>query len=91
MENSIYHAEENAVYVAFAHPYYDDLKKYAVIMFIEGVFGHEVMHRCYTNFQIYNGTIRSKPSYEQEIMSEIINVMEDSAIEYHAFESWGQI
>ena len=81
--------KENAVYVAFAHPYYDNLKKYAVIMFIEGVFGHEVMHRCYTNFPIYNGTIRSKPSYEQEIMSEIINVMEDSAIEYRASEFMG--
>ena len=81
--------KENSVYVAFEHPYYDDLKKYAVIMFIEGVYGHEVMHRCYTNFPIYTRTIRKKPPHEQQIMSDILNVMEDSAIEYHASEFMG--
>lgn len=81
--------KENSVYVAFEHPYYEDLKKYAVIMFIEGVYGHEVMHRCYTNFPIYTRTIRKKPPHEQQIMSDILNVMEDSAIEYHASEFMG--
>lgn len=80
---------ENAVYVALAHPYYEDLRKYAVIMFIEGVFAHEVMHRCYTNFTIYMNTIHSKPLCEQEVMSNIINVMEDSAIEFRASEFMG--
>lgn len=75
---------ELSVYLAFTHELYNNLDKAETITMITGVFAHEIMHRIATNFIDYMGAINSKKPYEKEVMANIINYMEDAAIEYLA-------
>ena len=74
----------NTIYVAFEHSYYDGLSKIGIYRFIRGVFFHEVLHLLQTDFSIYRSTIQSASQYAQSIISEIYNILEDSAIENFA-------
>lgn len=74
----------NTIYIAFEHSYYDGLSKIGVYRFIRGVFFHEVLHFLQTDFSVYRSTIQSTSQYAQSIMSEIYNIIEDSAIENFA-------
>ena len=74
-----------AVYVNFySKPHCGKMNKAETIRFIRGICFHELLHLLETDFTIYNDTITSVDECEQEIMNDIYNILEDSAIENFA-------
>lgn len=81
-----YTSDDNAIHVALQHEMYNDLTKTETFVFIRGVFSHELLHQLITNFGEYFPAIRIHKACEQSIFAEILNICEDSAIEFFAPE-----
>lgn len=77
--------KDNSVYINFHdNEVYNRLNKPGTIRMIRGIFFHEILHILRTDFGTYFGTINSVKSYEQEILGDIYNILEDSSIENFA-------
>ncbi|NLT15343.1 MAG: hypothetical protein GXY05_13490, partial [Clostridiales bacterium] len=79
-------SEGDEIFVAFDHPEYNDLDTVGIIRMIKGITVHELMHQLQTDFAIYVSTIQSVDRYAQQILGQIYNILEDSAIENFASE-----
>ena len=66
-----------------------DLDREHQLIFVEGIFAHELMHQISTDFVSDNAVRNALPTYEQEIYADIANVMEDPAIENWASHYFG--
>lgn len=64
--------------------FYDGLTKSQAYIGAKGVFCHEMLHQLITRFSEYKASITAKPAYEQPVYANILNICEDSAIEYFA-------
>ena len=89
-DNSLaYTADGDMIYIAPNHPIMDGLKVHEVIMFIKGLFSHELMHQLITDFKEMVRICLSLPKNEAEIFRTIFNVMEDPAIEFQSIHYIG--
>lgn len=80
-----------AIYLAFVHELYYNMPNPGIKMFIDGVFAHELLHQLITDFPVYMHAINfdvhtglPRRKYEIPVMSDILNIMEDSMIENFA-------
>lgn len=82
--------EPRTIYLAWQHPYYSKMKKDEKKLFILGVFGHELLHQLYTDFDYTEKKISlmMNESLASIFMSHA-NVLEDPAIEHRAPEVYG--
>lgn len=84
-------AEPKTVYVAWTlSPYFDVLDEDKAKAFRGGVFAHELLHQCYTDFDYTNAMVKClKNQGEAAILMEFCNILEDPAIEYFAPNKFG--
>ena len=85
-ETSIgYTTEAGDIHLSFDNDFTKSLEtEEEKMMFIKGVFTHEVMHQLATNFEYTKIVISKLPVHHRKICQMILNVIEDPAIEYLA-------
>ena len=79
-----YTDKSGTIHLTKNDPIMDDMDLEHRLIFIKGVYGHELMHQLDTNFAALEKAMSKLPYFEQEIFLIIFNVMEDPAIEYWA-------
>ena len=79
-----YTSDNNKIHVSLSNEYFRGLSKSQVYILIRGIFAHELLHQLITNFKEYFPAIQDREKYEQSIFASIMNVCEDSAIEFFA-------
>lgn len=90
IENEIgYTSENGGIHLAFESPWFNGLNEVNTVMFIKGVFAHELMHQLATDFKAAKNLTSSMNRFESEIFMTIANVMEDPAIEHLAPRYFG--
>lgn len=65
-------------------PYFADLDDTEATMLRMGVFAHEILHQCLTNFDYTHTVVESMSQAEAAIFMQFANTLEDPAIEYFA-------
>jgi len=70
------------IYIGFNHPIISEMEQDKALVFIYGLFAHELLHQLMTDFKILDHAIKRLPFGEKEIFAEINNILEDSSIEY---------
>lgn len=89
-ENEIgYTSENGGIHLAFESPWFNGLNEVNTVMFIKGVFAHELMHQLATDFNAAKNLTNSMNRFESNIFMSIANVMEDPAIEHLAPRYFG--
>lgn len=89
-ENEIgYTSKDGNIHLAPSHPLMDKLTDDNKIVFVYGVFAHELMHKLETNFESFQKALADVPGFCRQIFAEIFNIMEDAAIEYWAPHYYG--
>lgn len=89
-ENELgYTQKGNRIHLAYSHPLMDSLDEPHKMMFIKGVFGHELMHQLNTDFDAVYRQANRLPKLEAKIFMDIFNIMEDPAIEFWASSFFG--
>lgn len=84
-----YTSQGNTIHLANDHEIIKDLDFEHKLIFIKGIFAHELMHQLNTNFKAFEKKANSIAKFEREIYCEIFNIMEDPAIEYWASSFFG--
>lgn len=79
-----YTSDDNKIHVSLSNEYFRGLTKAQVYVLIRGIFAHELLHQLITNFKEYFPAIKNHEKYEQSIFASIMNICEDSAIEFFA-------
>ena len=79
-----YTSDDNKIHVSLSNEYFRGLSKSQVYVLIRGIFAHELLHQLITNFKEYFPAIKNHERYEQSIIASIMNICEDSAIEFFA-------
>ena len=79
-----YTMKGNNIFLNPNHSMISELDEKQSVMFLEGLFAHELMHQIATDFPNFSLALEKLSKYEAPIFSEIYNVMEDPAIEYQA-------
>ena len=89
-ENEIgYTGKNGVIYLSNSNELMNDLDTEHKLMFIKGVFAHELMHQLDSDFNALSKERNRLPKFEQDIFATIANVMEDPAIEYWASSYFG--
>lgn len=82
-----YTTAQTQIYLSVTDDVFDSMTPQQGFIFLRGVFAHELLHVLITDFTKYVPAIQAKPEgAEQEIFSNILNILEDGAIEYFAPE-----
>jgi len=76
-----YTAEGAAIFLNSKHPMMNDMDEKHSVMFIEGIFAHELMHQIATDFPNFKLYLEKLGKYERKIFAKLFNVLEDPAIE----------
>lgn len=86
MEDALgYTSDMGDIHISLTYEdFYNGLTKQQAYIGAKGVFCHEMLHQLITRFSEYKASIIAKPSREQSIYANILNICEDSAIEYFA-------
>lgn len=84
-----YTKKGHEIHVSFENEYTEEMDKHHHIMFVEGVFAHELMHQLMTDFTAFEKITKEMPNYVAHIQHTIFNIMEDPAIEYQAHNYFG--
>jgi hypothetical protein len=84
-----YTDKKGDIYLNFNHDITENLTNEEKIMFVRGVFTHEMLHILITNFKLYFQAIdlmkiKLNSDRKLELFSSTLNICEDSAIEYFA-------
>lgn len=83
-----YTSEKKAIHLlAHKHPIIKDLDEKHQIVFITGVYAHELMHQLETDFQEFASALDKVAI--PELFKTIVNIIEDPAIEYWAPHYFG--
>ena len=81
---------EKVVNIAWFHEFFmkslSDIEQSAMRM---GIFAHELLHQCLTNFKYTNEALNELSQAEAAIAMEFCNTLEDPAIEYFAPNIFG--
>ena len=78
------------VFVAWEmSPYFDELSESEKATLRRGVFAHELLHQCLTNFAYTNKVCGEMTRAEAAIFMQFANTLEDPAIEYFAPDIFG--
>lgn len=79
------------VFIAWEHEYYKGLTHAETVYFRKGIFAHELLHQCFTNFK-YDIKLMSslKSGVERHVYRLFSNTLEDPAIEYFADSRLGE-
>ncbi len=79
------------VFIAWEHEYYKGLTHAETVYFRKGVFAHELLHQCFTNFKYDIKLMYSlKSGVERHVYRLFSNTLEDPAIEYFAVSRLGE-
>lgn len=79
------------VFIAWEHEYYKGLTHAETVYFRKGVFAHELLHQCFTNFKYDIKLMYSlKSGVERHVYRLFSNTLEDPAIEYFADSRLGE-
>lgn len=82
-----YTTAQTQIYLSVTDEVFDSMTPQQGFIFLRGIFAHELLHVLITDFTKYVPAIQAKPNgAEQEIFSNILNILEDGAIEYFAPE-----
>lgn len=84
-----YTGANGIIYLSNSNELMRELDTEHKLMFIKGVFAHELMHQLDSDFDALGKERARLPEFEQEIFATIANVMEDPAIEYWASSYFG--
>lgn len=79
-----YTSRNKTIHIAYEHEIMEGLDKPRKRAFRKGVCTHELMHQLLTDFVILERNITGLPSYEQRILAELHNIVEDARIEHFA-------
>lgn len=83
-----YTSEKKAIHLlAYKHPIIKDLDEKHQIVFITGVYAHELMHQLETDFQEF-ASVLDKVAIP-DLFKTVVNIIEDPAIEYWAPHYFG--
>ncbi len=79
------------VFIAWEHEYYKGFTHAETVYFRKGIFAHELLHQCFTNFK-YDIKLMSslKSGVERHVYRLFSNTLEDPAIEYFADSRLGE-
>ena len=73
------------IHLAGDHPLMNSLSESKQAFFRCGVFVHEMLHQCYTDFAYFEEMLaRQTDDQEKQVFSLFVNLVEDPAIEYFA-------
>lgn len=73
------------VFIAWEHEYYKGFTHAETVYFRKGIFAHELLHQCFTNFKYDIKLMYSfKSGVERHVYRLFSNTLEDPAIEYFA-------
>lgn len=75
---------EKAVYIAWEHEYFNGYSDKEKIFFRKGIFAHELLHQCLTNFKYHAKIVSEIEANERRVFQLFANTLEDPAIEYFA-------
>lgn len=79
------------VFIAWEHEYYKGFTHAETAYFRKGVFAHELLHQCFTNFKYDIKLMYSlKSGVERHVYRLFSNTLEDPAIEYFADSRLGE-
>lgn len=79
------------VFIAWEHEYYKGLTHAETVYFRKGIFAHELLHQCFTNFKYDIRLMYSlKSGVERHVYRLFSNTLEDPAIEYFADSRLGE-
>lgn len=79
------------VFIAWEHEYYKGFTHAETVYFRKGVFAHELLHQCFTNFKYDIKLMYSlKSGVERHVYRLFSNTLEDPAIEYFADSRLGE-
>lgn len=82
--------DEEAVHIAYSHPYIDNLPFDERPVMRTGVFVHELLHRIYTDFSYYTSVLYGiRDENEKGVFALLVNLIEDPSIEYFAPDKVG--
>jgi len=79
-----YTALGQRIFLNANHEIMSGLNQVESIMFMKGVFTHELMHQLVTDFPTFESEVYKTANRERKILQTLFNVMEDPAIEYLA-------
>lgn len=75
-----YTADDRIIRINASHPILNGLSNEHKSLVYTGLWTHEIGHQLYTDFSSMRA-FESKPSYEQQLCCQILNICEDAAIE----------
>lgn len=79
------------VFIAWEHEYYKGFTHAETVYFRKGIFAHELLHQCFTNFKYDIKLMYSlKSGVERHVYRLFSNTLEDPAIEYFADSRLGE-
>lgn len=81
-----YTSQDNVIHLSFLDNVYHGKTKAKAFIILKAVFGHELLHQLITRFQQYTGAIKRHSGFERDLFANILNICEDSAIEFFAPE-----
>lgn len=84
-----YTSRNKTIHLAYDHEIMNGLDEKHKRAFRMGVCTHELMHQILTDFVILEKNVIGLPSYEQQIMCHIDNILEDARIEHYAYQFVG--
>lgn len=79
-----YTSRNKTIHIAYEHEIMNGLDKPRKRAFRKGVCTHELMHQILTDFVILERNLTGLPSYEQRILAQLHNIIEDARIEHFA-------
>lgn len=90
-ENELgYTTSDRKIYITRHHPMMNKLSFVETIMFLKGLFAHEVLHQILTDFNAFESLLNTLDKYERDIFATIFNIMEDPAIEWQSRYQYGE-
>ena len=82
-------SSDGNIYISYEHPYMDDMDLTHKIAFRFGVFGHEILHKLFTDFNATNEIVGRHKDAEASVVMLFANLIEDPAIENLAPTAYG--
>ena len=84
-----YTSSDGIIYIAYDHTIMSGLNENQKMVFRMGVFAHETLHQCLTNFSYYENCLSQYNTNEKYIFQTFVNTLEDPSIEYFAPHVFG--
>lgn len=85
-----YTNSERKIFITRYHKMMESLSYVETVMFLKGLFAHEVLHQLLTDFREFERILSTLDKYERNIFASIFNIMEDPAIEWQSKTQYGE-